>query len=284
MSLRRPLTEGRIRKRKVNFSNTIVLRSLGNYRSERSLLEIIGSLVTPVYNLVQFFWDAPSPSNKIRIWFLDAGTLESKQFLKLFFKTIGVVIDCIQSFIKGVISVLRKVGGIILLLFPWVTKDSLEGSCKRIRTNRTIIGNEDRSIAMKTNYSLSFIAIKMFAGNETSKYGTSVHHGHDHSKEFFQPKVAYASMLQPTVTRISPGKYRLGRSVTHKAQRNQISSGPEFLHSGKVVIQTPLNPSSYHGTDFLTAFTENRNLADSPNRSPLKHRRACLYEKGDYYQ
>ncbi len=143
-----------------------------------------------VYGTVPFFRKLIYLSNEFR--------LLSEQFLKLFFKTIGVVVDCLQSFSKSVTSLSGKVEYIGPLLL--------------------ILSDEAAS------YRSSTIGIEMFAQNKKSDDGTVAYHEYRHSR---------------------------------KLSRNRIAAMDDV---------------------------KDRNPVDSQNRSPLKHNRAGLYEKGDYNQ
>jgi len=242
-------------KRKVYFSKTIVPGSLKNCRAERLLSEIIRGSVSAVYIFDPFFGDTPSSSNKVRISFLHAGIFGSRQFLKLLFKTIGVVIACLQSFRKSVVSALQKVERIVPLL---PQKGTNEGVPLGVRT---ILSDDERLIVIRTNYLPWFIAIKMFTRSKTPDYGASACCGYRHSKKFLHQK-GNAPM----------------------AQLNQITSTVECMRSGPITLASPSKPSLNCGTYSGIAFMKDKNLADSLNRSPLKHRRAGPYEKGDYNQ
>ena len=242
-------------KRKVYFSKTIVPGNLKNCRPERLLSEIIGGSASSVYIFDPFFGDTLSSSKKVRISSLRAGIFGSRQFLNLLFKTIGVVIACLQSFRESVGSALRKVERIIPLLLQ-------KGTTERVPLEvRTILSDEDRSIVIMTNYSPWFIATEMFAKSKTSDSGASTCHGYIHSKKFLHRK-----------------------DNAPMAQRNQITSTVKCMCSRWVTLEDPSKPSLNRGTYSGIISMKDENLADSLNRSPLKHRRAGPYEKGDYNQ
>ena len=120
------------------------------------MLAIIGGLALPVYGSVPLFGEAIFPSNKFRVM--------SEQFLKLFFKTIGVVIDCIQSFSKSVMNFLGKMDNIGPLLL--------------------ILSDEHASYLPIPIINGWAIGTKMFARNKTSADDTVAYHEYKHSKKF----------------------------------------------------------------------------------------------------